>query len=117
MASITNLYVDQGSDYDTVITVNASTGLPLNLSNYTVISQLRKSFDSTLAYDFTAAVTGSPTEGRIRLTMAAAYSATIPAGRWMYDVLIVNNETNATRRVVEGIVIINPRVSIPPVAE
>ena len=113
MASTTNLYIDQGSDYDTVITVRASTGLPLDLSNYTVISQLRKSFESSTAYDFTAAVTGSPSEGRIRLTMAAAYSATIPAGRWMYDVLITNTETNAARRVVEGIVTISPRVSIP----
>ena len=75
---------------------------------------MRKSFDSSLSYDFDAAVTGDATTGRISLVMDAAYSATIPAGRWMYDVLIIDNETNATRRVVEGIVTITPRVSIPP---
>ena len=77
MASISNLFVDSGSDYSNIITVASSTGSALDLTNYTVKSQLRKSYGSSTAYAFTASVYDA-VNGKIRLQMAASYSSTLP---------------------------------------
>ena len=41
MATIANLYVDAGADYSNTITVAASNIVPLNLTGYTIKSQIR----------------------------------------------------------------------------
>lgn len=109
MATISNLYVDAGADYSNIITVTATNGQPLDLTGYTVRSQLRKSFQSSTAYAFTASVFNA-VNGQIRLQLTALQSEAIPAGRWLYDVEITSN-TGAKTRVVEGIVTVSPQIT------
>jgi hypothetical protein len=109
MATISNLYVDGGSTYSNIITVSASNGQPLNLTNYTVASQMRKSYQSSVAYAFTASIY-SAANGKVRLQLTDEQSAAIPAGRWLYDVEITS-PSGTTTRVVEGIVTINPQIT------
>lgn len=109
MATISNLYIDQGSDYGTVITVASGSGAPLNLAGYTIKSQMRKSYQSSVAYDFTGSVLDAA-NGQIRLTLTAAQTENIPPGRWLYDVEITSS-TGSKKRVVEGIVTINPQIT------
>lgn len=110
MATISNLYVDSGSDYSSIITINANDGTPLNLTDYTVKSQMRKSYASSVAYDFTAIVYDAEA-GKIKLSLTAEESELIPAGRWLYDIEITNANTEAKKRVLEGIVIVTPQIT------
>lgn len=110
MANISNLFVDQGSDYTTIITVLSQTGAPLNLANHIVRSQMRKAYQSSLAYTLTAEVFNAEA-GQILLSLTAAQSEAIPAGRWLYDVEITNTATGAKRRVVEGIIDVSPQIT------
>lgn len=110
MASVSNLYVDQGSDYSNIITIASSTGAALDLTNYTVKSQMRKSYGSSVAYDFTTSVY-SAVNGRIRLQLAATAASAIPAGRYLYDIEITNTLTSAKTRVLEGIVVVTPEIT------
>ena len=87
MATISNLYVDAGADYSNIITVTASNGQALDLTNYTVKSQMRKSYQSSTAYNFTASVYDAAT-GKVRLQLTSDQSSAIPGGRWLYDVEI-----------------------------
>jgi len=109
MATISNLFVDAGSDYSNIITVSSTSGQPLNLTGYSVASQMRKSYSSSTAYAFTASIFDAAT-GRIRLQLSAANSSVIPAGRWLYDVEITSAAGSKTR-VVEGIVTITPQIT------
>jgi len=109
MAAISNLYVDAGANYSTIITVAASNGQALNLTGYTVASQMRKSYQSSTAYAFSASVYDAVT-GKIRLQLTANQSEAIPAGRWLYDVEITSSGGTKTR-VVEGIVTVNPQIT------
>jgi hypothetical protein len=109
MATISNLYVDAGSTYSNIITVTASNGQALNLTGFTVASQMRKSFQSSIAYAFTASVFDATT-GKIRLQLTDEQSEAIPAGRWLYDVEIESPSGSKTR-VVEGIVTVNPQIT------
>jgi hypothetical protein len=110
LATIANLYVDSGSDYSNIITIASSAGSALDLTNYTVKSQMRKSYGSSTAYDFTATVFDAAT-GKIRLQMTAANTSLIPNGRYLYDIEITNTNTGAKTRVLEGIVIVTPEIT------
>mgnify|MGYP003339144427 FL=1 len=109
MATISNLYVDAGATYSNIITVTASNGQALNLTGYSVASQMRKSYQSSTAYDFTASIYDA-NNGKIRLQLTDSDSADIPAGRWLYDVEITSAAGTKTR-VVEGIVTVNPQIT------
>jgi hypothetical protein len=109
MATISNLYVDAGATYSNIITVTAANGQALNLTGYTVASQIRKSYQSSTAYAFTATVYDAAT-GKIRLQLTDVQSQAIPAGRWLYDVEITSSGGTKTR-VVEGIVTVNPQIT------
>ena len=109
MATISNLYVDQGSTYSNIISVTASNGQALNLSGYTVASQMRKSYQSSTYHSFTATVYDAA-NGKIRLQLTDEQSGAIPAGRWLYDVEI-ESTAGARTRVVQGIVTVQPQIT------
>ena len=109
MASIANIFVDAGSTYSNIIAVASSSGAPLDLTGYTVKSQIRKSYSSSVAYDFTATVY-LPLAGKVRLELTPTQSEAIPPGRWLYDVEITSSSGSKTR-VVEGIVTVTPQIT------
>lgn len=109
MATISNLFVDAGSNYSNIITVSASNGQPLNLTGYSVASQMRKSYGSTTSYNFTSSIYDATT-GKIRLQLTPIQSEAIPAGRWLYDVEITS-PTGSKTRVIEGIVTVTPQIT------
>jgi hypothetical protein len=109
MATVSNLFVDAGASYSNIITVAATNGQALNLTGYSVASQMRKSYQSSTAYNFTASIYDAST-GKVRLQLTPQQSEAIPAGRWLYDVEITSPSGNKTR-VVEGIVTVNPQIT------
>mgnify|MGYP003704377279 FL=1 len=109
MATISNLFVDAGSDYSNIITVSGANGQVLDLTGYSVASQMRKSYSSSTSYNFTASVYDAP-NGKVRLQLSATVSSSIPAGRWLYDVEITSPSGGKTR-VVEGIVTLTPQIT------
>lgn len=109
MATISNLFVDAGTTYSNIITVSASNGQALNLTGYTVASQMRKSYSSSTVHTFTASVYDAAT-GKIRLQLSPTQSEAIPAGRWLYDVEITSPSGSKTR-VIEGIVTVTPQIT------
>jgi Flp pilus assembly protein TadG len=109
MATVANIFIDQGSDYSNIVTVTASNGQPLNLTGFTVASQMRKSYSSSTAYAFTASIL-STTLGQVRLQLTSTQSEAIPPGRYLYDVEVTSS-TGSKTRVVEGIATITPQIT------
>jgi hypothetical protein len=109
MATVANIFIDQGSDYSNIVTVTASNGQPLDLTGFTVASQMRKSYSSSVAYNFSASIL-SASLGRVRLQLTATQSEAIPPGRYLYDVEITSPGSSKTR-VVEGIATITPQIT------
>ena len=81
----------------------------MNLAGYSASSQIRKSYYSTTANSFTSTIT-SNANGEITLSMTAANTANLTAGRYLYDLLITAPDTTKTR-VVEGIITVLPSVT------
>lgn len=109
MAAISNLYVDAGSNFSAIVTVRGSDGNPINLTNYTVASQIRKSYGSTTAYSFNASIFEA-VQGKVRVQLSAAQSGGIKPGRYLYDIEVTAPGGEKTR-VVEGIVLITPEIT------
>lgn len=109
MASISNLFVDQGANYSNIITVGSTSGAALDLTNYTVSSQMRKSYTSSTYYNFTASIYDA-VNGKVRLQLNATQSGAITPGRYLYDVEITDQSGSKTR-VIEGIVTVTPEIT------
>jgi hypothetical protein len=101
--------VEQYATFSTTVNVEDSQGNAINLSGYSAASQIRKSYYSTSANNFTATVTGIA-NGEITLSMTAANTANLTPGRALYDLVITSPEGVKTR-VVEGIVTVLPGVT------
>jgi hypothetical protein len=111
MAAITNFYIDTGSNFGAIITVKGSDGLPLNLTDFTCSSYIRKSYSSKTHIDFNAAIY-SAVGGQIRVSLTHTDTNNIKPGRYMYDVEIQNLEGERLR-VSEGIIIFTPQITKP----
>ena len=110
MASLSNIFIDQGSDFITILFVGDSNGDATDLTNYTVIAQLRKTYESVNAVSFTAAFDDDRTTGNITISLTAEQTSALEYGRYVYDVLI-SNPNGLSTRVVEGIATVSPSVS------
>lgn len=110
MATISNLFIDQGSDFSAIVTLNNQDGSPINLTDFTVKSQFRKSFQSSVAVTFTVSVYNA-LQGKIRIQLSAESSSAVAAGRYLYDVEITSTLTGEKKRVLEGIVVLTPEIT------
>jgi hypothetical protein len=108
MATISNLYIDQGTNFSSVINVSNDDGSAFDLTSYTVKAQIRKTYTSSTAINFTTSIPGA---GQLQIALDDSVTAGIKAGRYVYDVVISNTDLSNTLRISEGILTINPGVS------
>lgn len=107
MASTANIVIDQGTTFSTTLTLTNDDGTYKDLTDYTVTSQIRKSYYTNTYTDFTTAKVNL--EGEITLSLTATQTSSLKAGRYVYDVEISSDAE--TVRVVEGIVTVTPEVT------
>jgi hypothetical protein len=109
MAAVSNLYIDQGADYSTTVSLTDSNGDVLSLTGYTAAGQIRKTFgSSTVAATFDIAV--SAASGQVTLTLTDSVTAAMTSGRYVYDILITDGSGTKTR-ILEGHATLTPGVS------
>lgn len=110
MAGFTELYIDIGSDFNTIISViDDTTRSYLNLAAYNVSSQIRKSYYSrNPTANFICSVVDAA-NGNVNLQLAGNTSANIKPGSYVFDVLA--KTAGVYTRVLEGIIIFNPSVT------
>ena len=109
MATQANIFIDQGANYSNIVTVTGTSGTALDLTGYTVASQMRKSYTSSTAYSLNAVIYNA-NAGQVRMTLTATQSEAIPPGRYLYDLEIASTSGVKTR-VVEGIATVTPQIT------
>jgi len=110
MATISNIFINQGADFSTTVTISDNTGSALDLTSFTALAQMRKTYESTSATAFTATFDSDRTTGKIELSLTGTQTSTLESGRYVYDLLITGASSDKSR-VVEGIATVNPSVS------
>jgi len=107
MATVSNLVIDQGTTFSLTMQLDNEDGSDKDLSNYTVTSQIRKSYYSNTYTSFTTAKINLT--GELTISLTAAETSSLKAGRYVYDIEISSSEE--TLRVLEGIVTVTPEVT------
>ena len=110
MATISNIFINQHADFNTTVTISDSNGSALDLTSYTALAQIRKTYESTTATAFTATFDSERTTGKITISLTDTQTGALESGRYVYDLLISGVSGDKTR-VVEGIATVNPSVS------
>lgn len=108
MATRSDLYIDQGTDFEVAMTLTDEGGNVLDLSNSTASAQIRKSYTSLTFTAFATSI--NAIGGEITLSLDADQTGLLEAGRYVYDVELVD-AANSVTRVVEGVVTITPQVT------
>jgi hypothetical protein len=111
MAEYAILAADQGTDTSFLIEVVDENKNPRNLTGFTVAAKFRKQFNSNVVYSFTATIADPASAGKIYLTLSGAFTNTITAGRYFYDVEIRNETLDVTERITEGFIELSPSVT------
>lgn len=110
MATYANLYIDQGSDYETSVILEDSAGDPLVLDSLDFQGQIRRTPQSDTAYDFeitkSSSIVGSITVKLDRNTSLSMYP-----GRYVYDIFAIDQGFDNRFKVLEGIVEIIAQVT------
>lgn len=109
-AAYSNLYLEQGTTFTTTITLDDVYGETYNLAGYSASSQMRKSYYSSNA-TATFSTTVNVGLGSVTLDLSANTTANIAPGRYVYDAIITDSNTNVTTRILEGIIEVSPRVT------
>ena len=110
MSVTKNLYLDQGADFSTRLTVvDSAAAAPIDLTGYAVTAQMSKYFGSSTTYNLPILIT-DPLVGAIRFNIPSAVSELYPAGAHFYDVEITDPAGEKTR-VFEGVIVIRPRIA------
>ncbi len=108
MGAKVNIVIDQGADLNKVIyRLRTTTGAPIDLSGATGFASLKVNYRAPQSYDIpTVTLTAN---GEVILVANAAFTASVPAGRYVYDVLMTNGA--GSTRLVEGYCAVEPAVS------
>jgi len=111
MAAYVELYMDQGTTFRNVINLTDDlTNSYINVSGYQVRSQMRRSYYSANATANLVCTITDSANGEISITLAAANTSNIKAGRYLFDLETVDR-SNITVRVLEGIITVTPEIT------
>src|SRR5210317_157829 len=107
MATVQNLFIDQGTTFDLVVNLTNADGSDKDLSDYTVAAQMRRSYYTNTYTAFTTSKVDLT--GEITLSLTAAQTSAVKAGRYVYDIEI--SSADETVRVLEGIITVTPEAT------
>ena len=111
MATIFNLFLDQGTTFKANVTLKDSTGTVRNITGFTPRSQFRRSVKSSNSHAFVATIPEG-TDGNVFLTMNSNTTTNVTAARYLYDIeLIADAAPHEVERVAEGIVVVSPEIT------
>jgi hypothetical protein len=109
-AGYSDQYLEQGSTFNTQLTLTDDYGNPYNLTGFSLAGRAKKSYNtSNVAFVFTI-TTANANTGIITLGLSAATTANVPTGKYVYDI-IVTSATQIVSRVLEGQIYVSPGVT------
>lgn len=110
MASYSNITIEQGTKFETIIDVINSDNSVFNLDGYTAKCTMRKSHYTSSGYEITVTVYDAAA-GQIKMSITPAESYAWKPGRYVYDVIVRNTDDSDIERVIEGIINLTPAVT------
>jgi hypothetical protein len=105
-----DINIEQNSDFIVTVTVTDGT-TPINLTGYTLYSQIRETPSSAILASFTTTIVNAAA-GVFQMTLAASVTKTLPAtiGFLRYDVLM--SKVGSQQRLIYGNVNVRDAITV-----
>lgn len=103
-----NFEIDQGADHGISFRLRDEDNIPVDLAGYTGRAKMRKTLNTSKSQDFVVVI--NTISSSVNLLIAAANTAKLVAGQYVYDVELISS-ANLVTRIVEGIVTVSPQVT------
>ena len=100
---MTNIYIDQNTTFETTLNFDED-GVPVDVSAYTFIGQIKKLYSSSVAAEFSFFYDDAA-NGAIRIELDEEITANLIPGKYRYDILM-RYENGDLEKVVSGLVFI-----------
>jgi hypothetical protein len=106
-----DINIEQNSDFIITATVTDGTA-PINLTGYTLYSQIRETPSSAVLASFTTSIVDAA-QGIFQMVLLASVTKTLPAtiGFLRYDVLM--SQVGAQQRLIYGNVNVRDAITVP----
>jgi|TARA_B110000240_G_scaffold195385_1_gene244910 ribosomal protein L1 len=105
-----DIVVDQGSDFSIEIAISQNDSV-VALATHAARAQLRPSpTSSTKTADFTCAITDAA-GGKLTMSLSNSQTAAISAGKYYYDIELVNTGSSVVTRLLQGVARVTPEVT------
>jgi hypothetical protein len=109
MATYSNLFVDQGSDFSFSLNLESTIG-PFDLNNYTARGKIKRNYASLSSVDFVISI--DVNENTLIVELDAVQTQAMKPTRYVYDIELVSSDSPASIiRVLEGQLEVTPSVS------
>jgi len=106
-----NFTLEQGTTFVRSLTLQEN-GSAMNLTGYSVASQMRSTHDSSTVVGTFACSLSNATGGIIQMGMASGATTNIEEGIYVYDVEITSSSGGGTvKRILQGTVTVTPEVT------
>lgn len=107
---VSNIVIEQGFDFDTTFQLEDTlTGSLLDLSNYTIDAQLRKTYTSSTSVSFSSTIT-SAAEGKVQISLGTTATSNLKYGRYVYDIKLTS-PLGVVSKPVEGSALVRAGVT------
>ena len=110
VAGTYDIVIDQGSDFSIQIQVQQNDA-NVNLSTHSARAQLRPTLTSnTKTADFTCTITDSA-NGILTMALGHGTTTNVTAGKYFYDLELVNTSANTVTRLIQGVARVTQEVT------
>jgi len=107
---VSNIVIEQGFDFNTTFQLeDTATATLLDLSGYSVESQLRKTYTSSTSVSFASSITDAA-RGKVQISLASTETTDLKPGRYVYDVKLTSSG-GAVSKPIEGAALIRAGVT------
>jgi hypothetical protein len=108
---VVNLSINTGTSFTQSFTLSGDNNSPLNLSNYDIKSQLRKHPQSSSYVNFITTAVSPSSGGVIKISLPSNSTTDLRPGRYLYDIILTNNQTGEKTKVIEGSAIVSKSIT------
>ncbi len=105
-----NIIIEKGTDFEATYNVTNNDSSVYSLTNQAATAKIRKHPTATTSTSFTTSITTST--GEIKISMTAANTALLTAGRNYYDVILTHATTGKKVKIFEGTALVHDTVSV-----
>jgi len=103
---VSNIVINTGTTFAQSFTLeDVNTNSILNLTDYTIKSEMRKHPGSTTGVTTFTSTVASAAGGRIQIGLSTTQTAALKPGRYVYDILVTDS-SGVRDRVVEGMALV-----------